>query len=359
MRIDTDEGLAAALRQIATWYETDPDQTSEAGVAPLAEIGSPGPGTSRRWPRLALVAALVLATAGVAAAVVVPSRVTPTDGIDVLDRSTVESECLDVDTSYDLDPLRSGGTLHILGGPSVDAVPVVLSEGSLHVACAVARAHDQRWRGIVSLAGSHLPLATTDDVTVEVAVTVAGHDGGTVVMGQAGPDIATIEVEASDGRHRALIDNGWWATSIEVPEDPGVAFPAFVVRWTTTAGSTGEAPGLDLLPPEPWRLCSQDAACRDRRLIELGQLAAGVDPNGQAVILADGVVTADEYRSALRAWGDCIADATGVAVTFDDDGRFTIGGSGLQIDAAFERCKADRIALVLEAAALAGATGDG
>lgn len=354
MNTDTDQGVTEALQEIASWYSQERALETGAIDSPVVD---PRPQTTRPGfrPRLALVAVLLLAAVGTVQLGLSRSSTeeAPADLGAELDRATVVDLCLDIDSGYDLDELAATGTLHLFGDPNSGQVPLIISSGPLHVACGLAQRDDGEWFQVVSLADTHLPLASSDDVSVLVAVQLEDR---TYVGGQVGSDIDTIEVKRADSDHDGQIDGGWWGVSFDALDDWVQPFPPFSIRWTTTAGDTETAQGSDLLAPEPWNLCARDTACRAERLIELQELARGTESTEQAAILADGIVTEDEYRSTLRAWGECIAQSTNAEVTFDDSELFTIHESGDHVDTAFERCKESHIVLVTEALGLAGAT---
>ncbi len=355
MNIDTDQGVTEALREVLSWYSQD--RTIETGAIDPIEVRgrrSPTMETGLR-PRLALVAVILLASVGAVGLVRGRSStdVAPAGLGAALERAMVVDLCLDIDSGYDLDELAATGTLHMFGEPNSGQVPLIISSGALHVACGLAQRDNGEWFRVVSLAGTHLPLASSEDVSVLFAVELKDR---TYVGGQVGPGIDTIEVGRPDGDYGGQIDDGWWGVSFDSIDDRSLPFPPFSVRSTTTAGDIKTAQGSDLLSPKPWNLCARDTTCRNERLIELQELAKGGESIEQAAILADGIVTEDEYRSALRTWGECIAQSTSAEVTFDEGGLFTIDESGDHIEGAFERCKESHIALVIEALGLAGAT---
>ncbi len=353
MNVDTDHGVTEALQEIASWYA--PDRTREAGAVDELAIDH-GPPRPESGPRIALVAVVMLVTVGAVALVVgrwsaqtEPAGLTATPS-----RATIVDLCLDIESGYDLEGLAATGTVHTFGGTGTGEVPLVISSGVLHAACGLAQRDDGEWFRIVSLADTHLPLAASDDVSVLVAAQLGDR---TYVAGQVGTEIDGIRVLRADGEHDGQIDAGWWGVSFYSLDDLNRPFPPFSIRSTTTAGDSRTERGSDLLVAKPWSFCAQDDDCRDQRLLELQELARASESTEQAAILADGIVTEEEHRSALRAWGGCIAQATGAKVTFDDSGLFTIHESGDHIDTAFERCKASHIALVIEASGLAGAGG--
>lgn len=352
MNIDTDEGVTEALREIASWYSKDRRIETGSVGSPEVERQPPIARPALRR-RLALVAVLLLAAIGTVGLVFGRLRTeqAPAGLGTEPDRAMIVDLCLEIDSGYDLDELGAIGTLHRFGDPDDGYVPVVIASGPLHVACGLAQRDDGEWFQVVSLADTHLPLASSDDVSVLLAVQLQDR---TYVGGQVGTDVDTIEVERVDRGYDVQLDDGWWGVSFDSLDDWNQPFPPFSVRWTTTGGDAERAQGLDLLNPSPWNLCAQDTTCRAERLIELQELANGSDFSEQAAILADGIVTTDEHRSAVQTWGECIARSTGAEVTFDDDGLFTIHESGDHITAAFKHCKESHIALVTEAIGLAG-----
>ncbi len=352
MRVETDEDVAEALRQIGAWY--GPDRAIEMRRVGSARVGGPAPTEAPGLrPRLALIAALVLVAIGaVGLALAGSSPGLDPAGLDGgVDRAAIVDLCLDVETGYELGDLAAEGTVHLFGDPTGEQVPLVLSSGAVHVACGLAQRDDGDWFRVVSVAGTHLPLASADDLNVLVAVQLGER---TYIAGQVGSAIDTIEVERVDGVHRARIEGGWWGVSFDAADDQYEPFPPFSIRFGTSA-RLETAQGSDLLAPTPLTLCARDAACRDDRLIELQELAKGSGDAEQAAILADGVVTEEEYRSSLRSWGDCIAESTGVSVSFDDNGLFTVHDGSEETTTAFEVCKERHIALVAEAVGLRGA----
>jgi len=355
MSVETEEDVAEALRQIGAWY--GPDRAADtSGVGPPTINGSPLTEDAGLRPRLALIAALVLVAAGVVGLALADSSPGQDPaGLDGgVDRATIVDLCLDMEAGYELGDLAADGTVHLFGDPAGGQVSLVLSSGAVHVACGLAQRDDGDWFRVVSLAGTHLPLASADDLNVLVAVQLGEQ---TYIAGQVGSAIDTIEVERVDGVHDAQIEDGWWGVSFDAADDQYEPFPPFSVRLTTSTGIE-TAQGSDLLAPTPLALCARDAACREERLTELQELARGSGGAAQTAILADGVVTEDEYRSSLRAWGDCIAESTGVSVSYGDSGLFTVHDASEEIVAAFERCKERHIALVAEAVGLGGTAGD-
>ncbi len=352
MNIDTDQGLAEALQEVASWYSQDRMIGTGAIDELTVDSESPNAGSG---PRLALVAVLLSVTIGAVGLILARSstEVAPAGMVTAPDRATVVALCLDVESGYQLDELATTGTVHRFGDPSTRELPLIITSGSLHVACGLAQRDGGEWFRVVSLADTHVPLASSDGVSVLVAVQLEDR---TYVAGQVGVDIDAIDVERADGEHEGRIDAGWWGVSFDSLGDRYQPLPPFVVRFTTAAGDTRTAQGSDLLAPKPWSLCAQDSNCRVERLVELQELARASGSTEQAAILADGIVTRQEHRSALRAWGECIAMSTDAEVTFDESGLFTIHESGDHIDTAFERCEESHIALVTEASGLAGAT---
>ena len=356
MRVKPEEAVSTALDEIASWYSTG--ETPEATSSEAPETRWPLPSEASRFRRrLSLLAVLVVILAGVGGAAALGRSATdePAGLTASLDRDTVVDLCLDIDTGYDLEDVATDGTLHLFVDGGSDQVPLIMSSGALHVTCGLARRADGEWFRVVSLAGSHPPLASSDDVDVLVAIEIRDR---TYVAGRAGTDVDSIEVERHDGTHEARIEDGWWGVSFDAADDHDEPFPPFSIRWRTSSGTTERARGVDLVVPEPWTLCAQTTSCREARTVELLELARGSEYDEQATILADGVVTRDEYRAALRSWGVCIADSTGAEVTFDDSGLFTIHDAGDQVTAAFERCEEVHIAFVAEALGLAGAATD-
>ncbi len=359
MTINTEDDVTAALEEIGRWYADAPLVGDRPSAAPKVRKA---PGLPLR---AAAVALLLVAGAIVGLALVGGSESTtttdagPTNAQALPDRSTVFDLCDDPNSTYDVERLREGGSVHVFDDPASSRTYHVITSGSLHLLCGLAQRENGAWFRVMALADTHLPLASSATVSVLNAVEI---DGRTFVFGQVGADVATVEVDPTgDGATQPVIaiDGDWWGASFSGTGEPAQAFPGFTVRWTTVDGRSFEADGSDLISPTPWRLCRENPRCRDERLVELQELANGRESPGQAAVLADGLVSEDEYRASLRSWGLCIGDATGADVSFDDDGLFVVRESGADTQLstsqdAFDECKAAHVDLVIEAAGLIG-----
>lgn len=359
----TEREVGDALRQIASWYSPETATGPTLAAQPIDHGRRRAVGPPRLPSRIVLLAASLLVATGFVALLVVDRGADRAPSADLgggLDQATAVDLCFAIDSPLPLDQLRSSGSVHLFGDPDDRELPLIVADESVHVACGLAQRDDGQWFRVTSVVGTHLPmLQPTASEGVSVIVTV-GLQGRVHVAGQIGPSIDGIELEPEgvDGRigERIVgrIDDGWWGASFDTAAGPGEAFPAFRVHWTTTEGGVGSAVGQDLLPNDPWVLCASDADCRRGRLVELRELSKG--SGEQAGILDDGIVTDVEYRSALRGWGECIAESTGTEVAFEDSGLFTVHGSGAAIDDAFDRCRETHIGYVIEAVGLIGTT---
>jgi len=255
---------------------------------------------------------------------------------DGLSRSAAVELCLDIESEFDLDSLRASGTVHRFGEPSSGELPLVISSSALHVGCGLAQRGDGQWIRVIALANTHQPLANVGQANV---LTQAELQGQVYITGLAGSAVADIEVEVDGTTYTGRIDDGWWGVSFPTDVGPTDGAPAMTVTWTTTGGQKTSAAGSDLVPPSAWSLCAGDVACRAGRLTELQEQAKALPDPEQAEILADGVVSDAEYRAMFRTWGNCIAEASGATLTFDDDGKFTAIGDAELIQPEFERCQ--------------------
>ncbi|MGH1493736.1 MAG: hypothetical protein ACRBK7_30800 [Acidimicrobiales bacterium] len=355
MTSETDR-VSVALQDIASWYAETGD-TIQQTIDPSTIKTGPASdtGTTRHWGRLALVAVSVLAAIGLAGLVAKgagqPTLTEPGTLANGLERLTIMELCLDVATPFELGDLRSSGTVHSFGPTGESEMGVVVATSSLHVACGLAK-RDDNWFQAVSVVATHQPLSAAQDVSVHIVVELGDK---VYVAGQAGPEVQAVTIERNGKHFPSEIDSGWWGGYFDNGDLRIEAIvPNFTVRWSNETGSERTASGVDLLQERAWLLCAQSDDCSENRITELYELALSNKATAQSNVLADRLVTVDEYRSTLREWGTCIGENTGNEVTYDADGLFAVQDANAETAVAFEECKQLHAALIIEAVGLRG-----
>lgn len=352
MNLSTDEGIREALQEIASWPAAD-RTANDAPATPTIVERSESVQRTRPRSRLLLFAAILVVTVGIGGLFLNRSATNETTAADDLGagltRAAAIELCLDIESNYNVEQLRSDGTLHLFGDTASSQLPLVLETNSLHAACGLAQRDNGDWYKVTAVVNTHLPLNSSDDVSVLVTI---GLGERIYVAGQTGTDVEAVEIETSTTRYDGQVDNGWWGASFDFEAELLEAFPDFVVLWTASTGEASSALGSDLRPNLAWLLCAEDAGCRSERLAELSELAKALPTNEQADVLEDGTVTDEEYRAVFRSWGDCVAESTGATVTYDKNGLFTIHETDGPIDAEFAACQEMHASFVIEAASI-------
>jgi hypothetical protein len=153
--------------------------------------------------------------------------------------------------------------------------------------------------------------------------------GVTIVL----PDGSSAPVDLSDGRFYGKIGVA-----------PGVALFDEELVWTLTDGTTRTSRSDLLDDVSAEELCASTAGCVEERIAELRSNATGT----VAEVLADGVVTEDEYRDALQRVADC-ANAAGGQVQLIGSTLSVGGGTDMSV---LDPCHAEHLNGVAEARSL-------
>lgn len=177
------------------------------------------------------------------------------------------------------------------------------------------------------------------------------HGPGWVrVIGRAGPDVTTIELELAD---RSTIDGqiqaGWFV--LEGDLGAGVRDRDERINWTTRDGDEHSSRADLLDPPDELEACAAISDCVTTKLADLRQSSQLNGLAGQAEILDDLDVTLDELVDARRAFADCVNMANaGITITVRGDGSMAVGTAGL--DGAESREHAQNVQTLCSAAHL-------
>lgn len=179
-----------------------------------------------------------------------------------------------------------------------------------------------------------VPPATTSDVQVVDRTSLTGADpysgpGWVRLIGRAGPDVTSVELELPDGSTATGdIQNGWFV--LEARLGDGVPDMQERVNWTTADG-TEHSSRADLVdPPDQTEACAATPGCVTSEINSLLLTSQYEGLEDQAEILADLDVTDDEFFAARQRFADCVnASDYDITVIAHEDGSMALSGSDL------------------------------
>ena len=179
-----------------------------------------------------------------------------------------------------------------------------------------------------------VPPATTSDVQVADRTSYTGADpyhgpGWVRLIGRAGPDVTSVELELPDGSTATGdIQNGWFV--LEARLGDGVPDMQERVNWTTADG-TEHSSRADLVdPPDQTEACAATPGCVTSEINSLLLTAQHEGLEDQAEILADLDVTDDELFAARLRFADCVnASDYDITIIAQEDGSMEMMGSDL------------------------------
>ncbi|MFV0306718.1 MAG: hypothetical protein ACK5OX_03115 [Desertimonas sp.] len=141
--------------------------------------------------------------------------------------------------------------------------------------------------------------------------------GWASVLGRLGEGVTAVDLVAADGTVATGVIEGWWFYArVDVAAD--VALFDERLRWSASDG--GHESRVDLLDVDtPAEACARDGDdCIEGRIAEIGAAAAATT-DVTADVVADGLVTVDEWRRVRETFALCMR-TRGVQVVLAGDG---------------------------------------
>lgn len=227
-----------------------------------------------------------------------------------------------------------------------DLVRVTVNGTEVTVACTVSAGDGPLTVSDVSVGRRRVELpVAVDGVAVDdqswMSDTAEGATGPGwyEVSGRVGGDVVALSIVLPDGSTAPVtLSSGDFYGKIDVAA--GVPLFDEVLTWTLADGSSRMSRSDLLDEVSTAEGCASTPGCVDTRIEQLRSSASGVD----AEVLADGVVTEDEYRAALQRVADC-ANAAGGQVEVIGS---TLAVSGLTDSSLIDRCQVEHVSTISE-----------